>query len=117
MKTAPAILASILLLGGSIAAADESGQPERADAIGARSVTPPVLIQYEELKVIVPVYPGVGVDDPAAFVAISACRYLRLQKIPLPIEYELVFYHSNGAGAVIQDNAKPNVTGTLTRCD
>ena len=117
MKTASLILASIQLLTSSVIAAAESAQAERTRAIDASSVTPPVLIQYEELKVIVPAYPGVRVDDPAAFVAISACRYLRFQKIPLPIEYELVFYRSNGAGAVIPDNAKTSVTGTLTRCD
>ena len=75
-----------------------------------------VTIQYEELKVVIAVYPGDTPTDPEAYAAARACRYLRMQGIPLPVPFDLVFTAARSGGAVVPDEHRRHIAGLLTRC-
>ncbi len=82
----------------------------------AEADTPPVLIQFNELKVFVPVYPGVNVDDPVAYAVAAACNSLTRLKLALPVPFELVFYRSNGGGSIVIDREHPTIKGMVNQC-
>jgi hypothetical protein len=75
-----------------------------------------VLLQHEELKLIISVYPGTVVTDPERYAADHACRYLRMQRLAFPVPFDLVFHRANGGGSVAPDDTKAPIKGMLQRC-
>lgn len=55
--------------------------------------------------------------NPEAFVAAEACRFLQVQRVPLPVPYTLVWLtnQKEGAGRYLEQNG-PKLRGLLTRC-